>query len=463
LSRASWGLAAAAVLAACGGPSAGTPQAQVVLHIDTDAPVVSEFPGAVDWTAPIPLFDRLRVDVYPPGATDPCDTCFANEFSVSAEEFAASTVSFGAATGEGESGWIARVRLTAQRFESSSGELDRDTTIDVYVALPTARAGQVIDAGVNLPTDAVGVVSTSLVAPVPATLGRPVPSQVGTWPSAQRGTCTTGPYPGAVCVPGGAYWMGGSNDHLVSGASPSWHRLVVVSPFWLDETEVTVGTARSHGLFDPDTWTGNSGGTDTDDWCTYTTMATSRDPLPVECISWRESRDYCASLGGRLPTEAQFEYAQGGALGTPYPWGRDPPSCSDAIWGRNGFGAFDSDAPTTCRDSSNFLDPMGGPEPPRHGARDALVVPGGRIYDLAGNVEEYALDAYEQKTGMCWSTPGILSDPLCTEGTDPPATVAVRGGSWTLGTSYLEAPERASIGPDAYRTDGGFRCAYPGD
>ncbi len=328
------------------------------------------------------------------------------------------------------------------------------------MALPAVPDGTVADVTVLLSTDDTGASSSSLDQPATPAGGDPAASSVGTWGPAQRTGCSTPQPAGTVCVPGGAYWMGAASGHLTPGASAGWRRLVVVSPFWLDTTEVTVAATRAHGgLNGVIAWSGSTQGTSYADFCTYSASPTRRDVLPVNCVAPFGAEDYCTRRGGHLPSEAQLEYVSGGAFGRPYAWGYDLPGCGDVIWGRDGFGVYKLVLPSTCRSSSNFLAPMGGPEPPGSGAIDVVVLPGGSVVDLAGNVYEIARDTYELAEDPCWSSPGVMRDPVClAQG----ATIAVRGGAWSVGGTYLEAGHRTEVDYDGDTPEAGFRCAVPG-
>jgi formylglycine-generating enzyme required for sulfatase activity len=352
------------------------------------------------------------------------------------------------------------VRLTVLRFEAG-GEPDPAATVDAYVALPSVADGTIADVTVQLSTDDTGAPASSLDQPDTPRPGPPGASAVGSWAAAQRATCSTSQPAGAVCVPGGAYWMGGgSSNHLVPGADPSWRRLVALSPFWLDSTEVTVAATRAGGgLRGVGAWSGSTQGTDSTDFCTWSPTPTIRDPLPANCVAPVGAKDYCTRHGAALPSEAQLECVSGGASGQPYPWGFDFPGCGDAIWGRDGYGAYALELPQTCLSSSNFLAPLGGPEPPRSGAIDVAHLPGGNVYDLAGNLYEIARDSFEYDDQPCWASPGVMRDPVCL---DQGTQSTVRGGAWTVGGTYLEAGHRAEIGTKENTPELGFRCAWPG-
>jgi formylglycine-generating enzyme required for sulfatase activity len=259
--------------------------------------------------------------------------------------------------------------------------------------------------------------------------------------------------------------MGATTGSLIPGASRTWRRLVVMSPFWLGASEVTAGQARSLGVdtIQVTTWSGSTSGAAFEDFCSYSLTPSPRDVLPLNCMTWGGAEELCKAHGATLPSEAQIEYAAGGAFGQPFPWGQDPAACGDAVWGRDGYGVFETYIPYTCRASSNFMAPMGGSEPPGRGARDVASMPGGQITDLAGNLYELTVDSFQYSTDPCWAPHGVMHDPVCTlPSSDGPDEHSFRAGAWTTGGSYLEAGHRAAFDGGNVAPDVGFRCAWKG-
>src|SRR6202044_847618 len=132
---------------------------------------------------------------------------------------------------------------------------------------------------------------------------------------AVRTSCVGTPPDGQVCIPGGAFWMGGG---LLQGGgeTDAIERIVVLSPFFLSAHEVTVSELRA-GKLDMTqiaSWSGSLSGDESSDWCTITTSPGPHESLPANCITWQGARDYCLAMGGDLPTEAQLEYVMSGLV-----------------------------------------------------------------------------------------------------------------------------------------------------
>ncbi|MBN8619269.1 MAG: formylglycine-generating enzyme family protein [Anaerolineae bacterium] len=98
-----------------------------------------------------------------------------------------------------------------------------------------------------------------------------------------------------VLVPAGCFTMG--NDEGRRDERPA-SQVCFERSFWIDRTEVTNLQYGSPGAFEG-------------------------DQRPRGNLLWSEARDFCAQRGGRLPTEAEWEYAGRGPDGLFYPWGND--------------------------------------------------------------------------------------------------------------------------------------------
>jgi len=155
---------------------------------------------------------------------------------------------------------------------------------------------------------------------------------------------------------------------------------------------------------------------------------TGRDDHPVIHINWDEAQIYARWVGGRLPTEAEWEKAgRGGLDQARYPWGDELQPAGEHrcnIW----QGTFPSD--------NTAEDGWIGPSPVR-----SFPPNGYGLFDVAGNIWEWTADWFDERARQR----------------------VVRGGSYLCHDSYCNryrVGARSSNTPDTTTGNIGFRVAW---
>ena len=128
-----------------------------------------------------------------------------------------------------------------------------------------------------------------------------------------------------VLIPGGRYMMGYPNNQGQKKEHPMHPERV--KSFFITKTEITL--AEYAACVDarvcwwgPDIHKRNLCNKDIQKLGNH----------PVNCVDWYQASAYCAWIGGRLPTEAEWEYAaRSGGKDIDFPWGDAPLTCERAV------------------------------------------------------------------------------------------------------------------------------------
>ena len=225
-----------------------------------------------------------------------------------------------------------------------------------------------------------------------------------------------------VSMPGGAFLMGSDRN---DDEKPR-HR-VTVKGFRMARTETTVKQYRACVQAGACTEPDSSGRNSSCNW-----GQSGREDHPVNCIDWKQSSAFCRWVGGRLPSEAEWEYAaRSGGRDQEYPWGNEAANCSRAVLSDGGNGCGQGRTwPVCSKESGNTAQ---------------------GLCDMAGNVGEWVQDGYQGAYG------GAPVDGSAWESGSP---VRVdRGGGWYSGASGLRALFRAGSDPLYRDSVLGGRCA----
>ena len=212
----------------------------------------------------------------------------------------------------------------------------------------------------------------SLVTTTPDPLPPAPPPPVSSEPAAARPTSAVD----WVAIPGGTYAMGQEGWHWSTPV-----HTVTVPDFEMTRTEVTVAQYRAcveaKVCTAPDirlVWRNQRGD------CNW--KQADRADHPVTCVSRPQAETFARWVGGRLPSEAKWEYAaRSGGKDWLYPWGNERATCDrvvmsqglnvsgDINWGCGRGGTL----PVCSRPAGNSI----------HG-----------VCDLLGNVSEIVADSH---------------------------------------------------------------------
>jgi formylglycine-generating enzyme required for sulfatase activity len=201
-------------------------------------------------------------------------------------------------------------------------------------------------------------------------------------------------------IPPGRFQMGCSpgDSECYDDEKPA-HEVTITRGFWLGRTPVTQQAYQRVTGQNPSHFKGAD--------------------LPVERVSWDESRAYCAAIGGRLPTEAEWEYAaRAGFTAARY-------ATLDEIAWYNGNGRLQTHE-------------VGQKQPNAFG-----------LFDMLGNVWQWVADWYGNYPS------GAQSDPY---GPSSGSARALRGGSWSDYLRYVRVSSRSTNDPGYRNVSIGLRC-----
>ncbi len=147
---------------------------------------------------------------------------------------------------------------------------------------------------------------------------------------------------------------------------------------------------------------------------------------PVVGIDWGEASEFCRWIGGRLPAEAEWEYACRAGTTTEYAFGTE-----------------------LSHEQANFDGKVGRTTPV-----DQYPANAWGLHDMHGNVWEWCADWYGDK--YCESSPAL--DP---QGPEGGVRRVLRGGGYNVSAVHCRSACRFDWHPGAVFSNWGFRVVLP--
>jgi formylglycine-generating enzyme required for sulfatase activity len=246
-----------------------------------------------------------------------------------------------------------------------------------------------------------------------------------------------------VWIPPGVFMMGCSpGDTECSEEEKPSHQVTISKGFWMGQTEVTVGAykrfSQSLGKPMPEE-PGFSGRALNAGW--------KNEEMPIVDVSWEDARAYCTWMGGRLPTEAEWEYAaRGGSTEARYgpldeiAWSAENSGERKLDTRRALFEGIPLDAKSLEAGNGNSMHEVGQKRPNAFG-----------LFDMLGNAWEWVNDWYDDKYYQ-------TAPPTDPQGPSSGEYRVLRGGSWGDPAWDIRVSYRGTTRADFGWIHHGFRC-----
>jgi formylglycine-generating enzyme required for sulfatase activity len=223
-----------------------------------------------------------------------------------------------------------------------------------------------------------------------------------------------------VWIPPGNFTMGCSpgDNQCFSEEKPA-HEVNISQGFWIGQTEVTIHAYEKFAGITDSSKTSGSGDSSTSEH--------ESDPsMPAVNVTWDEANDFCKWAGGRLPTEAEWEYAARAGTST------------------SRYGELDEIA-WYDKNSGNSIHKAGQKRANNFG-----------LFDMLGNTWEWVSDFYDGK----YYSRSPQSDPT---GPVSGKLHGLRGGSWLNNSKLVRVSDRGRSTPELRFNYFGLRCVLTGD